>query len=66
MKYKTAVKKLMGRGYSRNAASALLSFWRRKDRYHNNSHDIKIMELVFDNRLISRKDAYCYYRLEEK
>ena len=65
MKRKTAIKKLMGMGWSRNAANALLSFWRCKDRYHNNSYDIKIMEL-FDNRLISRKDAYCYYRLEEK
>ena len=66
MKRKTAIKKLMGRGWSRNAASELLSFWRCKDRYHNNSHDIKIMELLFDNRLISRKDAYSYYGLEVK
>lgn len=64
MKRKTAVKKLMGRGYSRNAASALLSFWRRKDHYHNNSSDVKRMELLCKNRTISRQCAYSYYGLE--
>ena len=64
MKRKTAIKKLMGIGYSRNMANRLHSFWRDINRYHNNSCDVKRMELLCKNRTISRQCAYSYYGLE--
>ena len=41
MKRKTAIKKLMGRGYSRNQSNAVLSYWRRRLRNCTNAEAVE-------------------------
>lgn len=52
MKRKTAIKKLMGRGYSRNQSNAVLSYWRRKVKNCTNA------EIVESERLYTYMTKY--------